>query len=387
MRYLGGSIMLGALFYPPACIILGTYAALVIIYRIIKEKSTPDGVLIFGSLITVAAVILVFSSLSARQVTGPLYSFEQMLHMSEFWPGGIAGYFFHANWWEYLEDIFQLGPSVASIAWITLLVVTFYVGLNTNNNGNLITAEVIFIPISAVINYLAAYLLLLRLFEPSRYIVFPAQVLTLCCVPVLFDAALGWLAPALVKFGVWRVFDKRAWRIGSVLITILGVGVFSARVLYNRGGADTMPAEIYSFLGTLPKDALIAVTPFDGDRVPMRSHRSVLLIGGSLFPYHPQYYEEMKKRFVAMLATLYDAGPEALQHLRQQYGVRYYVLNKNLSQPDRWAELEPFKGYRLDFRSKMGANQPYVLGLANNATVFQKGDYSVLDLNRMGPLP
>ena len=216
---------------------------------------------------------------------------------------------------------------------------------------------------------------------------YPLQALTLCCVPFIFENALIWSTPWLSKMGASRIMDMRVRAIGFVVITTIGLGLFSARVLYNRGGPDTMPSEIYAFLGTLPKDAVIAATSTDGDRVPMRSHRSALLIGGSLFPYHPKYYEEMKRRFVAVLAAMYDSGPEAVQDLRRKYGVKYFILNRNFSQPDPWAELKPFKDYSLDYQSNNRERQPFILGFANNATVFHKDDYLVLDLDRMGPLP
>lgn len=386
MRLLGAAMVLGALFYPPTCIMLGTYTALIVIIRTIREKFIPNGIVILISLIAVAGAILIFSKSLSEPSTGPLYSYEQMLHMPEFWPNGVAGYFFHTNWWEYLADLFQIDHGITSIVWLSLLVTTFYVGI-VKNNRKLIRAEVIFIPLSAAANYVLAYLVLLRLFEPSRYLMYPLQALTLCCVPFIFENALIWSTPWLSKMGASRIMDMRVRAIGFVVITTIGLGLFSARVLYNRGGPDTMPSEIYAFLGTLPKDAVIAATPTDGDRVPMRSHRSALLIGGALFPYHPKYYEEMKRRFVAVLAAMYDSGPEAVQDLRRKYGVKYFILNRNFSQPDPWAELKPFKDYSLDYQSNNRERQPFILGFANNATVFHKDDYLVLDLDRMGPLP
>ena len=242
----------------------------------------------------------------------------------------MAYYIFHTNWWEYVADLLQLDHSITSAAWLSLLIITFYVGV-INNNPNIIRAEIICIPLSVAINYIAAYLVLLRLFEPARYIMYPFQALTLCCVPFIFNNALSWLTPRLVQIGSLRVTDMRIRAIGFVVITMLGVGVFSARVYYNRGGADTMPSEIYAFLSTLPKDALIAAAPTDGDRVPMRSRRSVLLIGASLYPYHPGYYEEMKKRFVAVLAATYDSSPDAVQYLRRKYGTSIYSQREFLS--------------------------------------------------------
>ena len=132
---------------------------------------------------------------------------------------------------------------------------------------------------------------------------YPLQALTLCCVPFIFENALIWSTPWLSKMGASRIMDMRVRAIGFVVITTIGLGLFSARVLYNRGGPDTMPSEIYAFLYFFLKTRSSAATPTDGDRVPMRSHRSALLIGGSLFPYHPKYYEEMKRRFVAVLAA------------------------------------------------------------------------------------
>ena len=43
LRLVGGSIILGAIFYPPACVSLCTYVAFVVIYRFSREKSIPNG--------------------------------------------------------------------------------------------------------------------------------------------------------------------------------------------------------------------------------------------------------------------------------------------------------------------------------------------------------
>jgi hypothetical protein len=386
LRWVGGSIVLGAIFYPPASISLCTYVGLVVIYRFFREKSVPKGTLILASLIAATGGILINNMLHSSQITGAVYSFSQIVKMPEFRAGGFWP-ILQENWWDYvIVDILMLNQGMIGILWIFLLVMTFCVGVG-DSRQKIRRPEVVFLPISALANYIVANLVLLHLYEPSRYLVFPSQALTLCCFPFVFEAVFNWAAPRFIGVGASGVLNKRVLGSSIAIIAIVGVLVFSARLFFNRGGTDPMPEEVYSFLGALPKDTLIAATPVDGDRVPMRSRRSVFIIVNSLYPHHSGYYEEAKQRSFALLAAMYDSGPESLQALRRKYGIRYFVLNRNFTSGDSLSWFQPFKDYLAEFRSKIGGGQPYILGLWNDAAVFQKGDYAVLDLDRLDPSP
>ncbi len=386
LRWVGGAILLGAIFYPPACISLCSYVGLVVIYRLFKERSLPKGSLILASLIAAAGGILIYNMLHSAQITGAVYSFSQIAKMPEFHEGGIWPVL-HGRWSDYIfVDILMLDQGTTGVLWIFLLVMMFLFGRN-NSFQQVRKPEVVFLPISALANYVVANLVLLHLYEPTRYLVFPSQALTICCFPFVFEVIFNWAAPRFIGVGASGVLNKRVLGSSIAIIAIAGFLVFSARLLFNRGGTDPMPEEVYSFLGALPKDTLIAATPVDGDRVPMRSRRSVFIIVNSLYPHHSGYYEEAKQRSFALLAAMYDSGPDSLQFLRNKYGIRYFVLNKNYSDDDFLLQFQPFKDYLAEFRSKIGGGQPYILGLWNDAAVFQKGDYAVLDLDRLGPSP
>ena len=386
LRWVGGSIILGAIFYPPASISLCTYVGLVVIYRFFREKSVPKGTLILASLIAATGGILIYNMLHSSQITGAVYSSSQIVKMPEFRAGGFWP-ILQENWWDYIiVDILMLNQGITGILWIFLLVATFCVGVG-GSRQKVRRPEVVFLPISALANYIVANLVLLHLYEPSRYLVFPSQALTLCCFPFVFEAVFNWAAPRFIGVGASGALTKRVLGSSIAVIAIVGVLVFSARLFFNRGGTDPMPKEVYSFLGALPKDTLIAATPVDGDRVPMRSRRSVFIIVNSLYPHHSGYYEEAKQRSFALLAAMYDSGPESLQALRRKYGIRYFVLNRNFTSGDFLSWFQPFKDYLAEFRSKIGGGQPYILGLWNDAAVLQKGDYAVLDLDRLDPSP
>jgi len=386
LRRVGGSIILGAIFYPPASISLCTYVGLVVIYRFFREKSVPKGTLILASLIAATGGILIYNMLHSSQITGAVYSSSQIVKMPEFRAGGFWP-ILQENWWDYIiVDILMLNQGITGILWIFLLVMTFCVGLG-DSRQKVRRPEVVFLPISALANYIVANLVLLHLYEPSRYLIFPSQALTLCCFPFVFEAVFNWAAPRFIGVGASGALNKRVLGSSIAVIAIVGVLVFSARLFFNRGGTDPMPKEVYSFLGALPKDTLIAATPVDGDRVPMRSRRSVFIIVNSLYPHHSGYYEEAKQRSFALLAAMYDNGPESLQALRRKYGIRYFVLNRNFTSGDSLSWFQPFKDYLAEFRSKIGGGQPYILGLWNDAAVLQKGDYAVLDLDRLDPSP
>ena len=386
LRWVGGSIILGAIFYPPASVSLCTYIGLVVIYRFFREKSLPKGTLILGSLIAATGGILIYNMLHSSQITGAVYSSSQIAKMPEFRAGGFWP-ILQDNWWDYITvDILMVDQGITGVLWICILVMTFCVGVS-DSRQRIRRPEVLFIPISALVNYIIANIVLLHLYEPSRYLVFPSQALTLCCFPFIFGAIFNWAAPRFVGVGGSGILSKRGVGSGIAIIAIVGLLVFSARLFFNRGGTDPMPAEIYSFLGDLPKDTLIAATPVDGDRIPMRSRRSVFILVNSLYPHHSGYYEEAKQRSFALMAAIYDSGPDSLQVLRSKYGIRYFVLNRHFTSEDSLSRFQPFKDYLAEFRSKIGGGQPYILGIWNDAAVFQKGDYAVLDLDRIDTSP
>ena len=384
MRTLGLSLIAAALFYPPAFVMLGTYAGLLVMIGVVRSRRLPNG---FSVLLLTGAAgmgIVLASGLSSRAITGPLYTFEQMRRMPEFFGKGIAGYFFHDHWWDYLFEIFQFDNGVASVLWLSLIIATFAFGARDQRT---LRKEMILIPISAFVNYCLAYLLLLRMFEPSRYLLFPLQVLTICCVPLLFEHLFGRAVQDLGRNAGWRRSSRYVWMMGPAAIAALGLAVFATRVVLDRGGLDPLPPELYGFLRELPKNALIAATPTDGDRVPMRSRRSALLIKASLFPYHSVYYEEMKRRFGAVLQTRYDPSPDAVQNLRRTYGVRYFIYDNNRSRQDPFAELHPYDRDVARLSAALGDKQSYLSGISKDSAIFRIGDYSVLDLDRLGPVP
>jgi hypothetical protein len=385
LRWVGGALVLSALFYPPLCVILGTYIAFALGFRIIKERTLPKGFLPLAALGAGAAALVVWTSLGVSATNGPLYTLAQMLQMPEYGPEGTQQDYFPGSWWGYLGPVFGGGQGVIGIVWILLIAATFAVGV-VKKDHFLIRPEVVAIPASALINYVAAYVLILRLYEPSRYLTYTSEALTLCCLPFFLKYTADWASPWLTKLDALRPSDKVARRAGVILVTLVGLGAFSARVVLKRGDHDRMPSEVYEFLKTIPKDALVAANPTDGDRIPMRSLRSVLLLWASFYPIHPSYYEEMKRRFFKLLAAEYDTGPDALQDLKRAYGVRYFIVHKDLGRNEPFLEFRPFKEYELGLRAKLGEKQPYIRGLAKEATVFQKGDYAVLDLDRAAAL-
>ena len=268
LRWVGGSIILGAVFYPPATVSLCTYIGLVVIYKFFREKSIPNGSITLVSLIAASGGMLIYNMLHSAQLTGPVYSSSQIARMPEFHAGGIWP-LLRQNWWDYITiDILMLDHGITSVLWIVILVIIFYVGLG-DSRQRVRRPEVVFLPISAIVNFIIAYIVLLHLYEPGRYLMTPLEALTLCCFPFVFQATFNWAAPRLIGAGALAISSKRVLGSGLAIIEISGLFVFSARVFFNRGVIDEMPAEIYSFLGGLPKDTLIGATPIDGEALSL----------------------------------------------------------------------------------------------------------------------
>lgn len=380
---MGACFLLGALCYPPSCIMLATYSTVVLVSDVTRTRRLPPGFWPFVALAAVSAALLAGISAQAHATTGPLYTLSDMVRMPEFFPGGSSP-FFHDRWVDYVLEALMFDGSRLSMLWIVMVVATLTTGV-LRSDRRVMNAAFWALPVSAIINYAGAYAVMLRLFEPNRYLLFPYQVLSLCCAVVVADAAVRWLGPKKMGVLVSRP-DRRKVIIAISLgvLALAGTSVFIARMRMGLGGMrDTMPSAVYERLRALPAGTVIASLPADGDRIPMRSQRSVLLMNPSFFPYHPNYYGPNVRKLEAVMGALYDPTPSGAVALRDEYRVRYLLVEQTLGSSDPLFKQRPFVESFARWNSRLSGRQAYVLSAPPNSIVFREGSYLLLDLTRI----
>jgi len=102
-------------------------------------------------------------------------------------------------------------------------------------------------------------------------------------------------------------------------------------VLQNWQIAQT-PA-VYQFLANQPKSALVASLADEVDNVPAFALRSTLVGREFALAYHPDYYQELQQRAIALLQLQYSPDPQALQPVIQNYGIDWIWIEDTAFQP------------------------------------------------------
>ena len=381
---MGGCFLLAALFYPPALIMLVTYSVIVLANDLVRTRRLPPGFWPFVALAVVSIALLAGITKQALTKTGPVYTRSEMIHMPEFHHGGILQLFF-SQWSDHILRVLNINPSSPgmSLLWAAIVFLTLMIG-TLRKDPRVVNAAFWALPVSAIINYAVANAMLLRLYEPSRYATFPFLVLGLCSVVLGADYAVRWMGPKIFNVTASQGRRMIIIAVSLGLLVLAGTVSFTARMRLRAGGtSDYMPSAMYERLRTLPTDSVIASLPLDGNRIPMRSQRSALLMFSSMYPYHPNYYVAILRKFEFVMNALYDPTSLGVISLRDEYRIRYLLVDQSLAEIDPILKLQPFVKSLALWKARLNGRQPYVLSPPAGSIVFREGSYLLLDLNRI----
>jgi hypothetical protein len=245
--------------------------------------------------------------------------------------------------------------------------------------------------ISTLATWGVAYLALFRLYEPSRYITYTLITLWILVVPSVALEAVRFLEPKVmprlksltpVASGM-----KTGFAIGFVVIVaMVTTYVTASRIRHGEGGMiGTAPSEVYAFLHSLPENTKIAAHPIDANDIPMRSQRSVLAFDKAMFPYHREFYEEMKARVAATWKATYATNYEDILQLKHRYGADVLLVN------EAWYGKDPMSFKPLDSilescRKGLQGGTPLVLHLPQHVVIFKSGPFIIIDLDALDRL-
>lgn len=143
-----------------------------------------------------------------------------------------------------------------------------------------------------------------------------------------------------------------------------------------------------AFIETLPKDAMLAGWP--GDRhgriveaVPYLAQRSVLVTWAGHPIAHRDYVLTMRDRMNALVDAYFARDVKALKALRDDFGVRYLVVNEaDLRGAQPPAYIEPFTGRAKEAWQRNKGNF-VALGLDKRAGVYVEDGIHILDLTKL----
>jgi hypothetical protein len=384
----------GFLFYPPAGL-----AALVIVLLATAARGRTLFLdkrrLAWGGL-SLAAVAV--AALLPRLLTGDsedLISAARAREYPEFGPAGRMHYFANSTlaYLKHNYSGFNLRDSGSILA-----VAALAVFLGRPRNAMLLRWQVWCMPIAALGLFAAAHAVLFRLYLPHRYtyallpffciaiavaarptfealarrsrlLLIPALgfpiVLALLALTVFplgpqlslsaFGAwvkeaapylALGLAVGLLVAAFVW-VGAARENRVhqAAVAAAVVASAVLVAEVAFAGGGRSQAAAcsdvGLYRYLGTLPKNAIIAGDPGDLDCIPIAARRPVVISRKLYQPWNIDYFKVIRPRMFLAVEASYGPSVEAIVQLRARYGADYFLVRNRLRKR-AWPRMAPF---------------------------------------------
>ncbi len=233
--------------------------------------------------------------------------------------------------------------------------------------------------LGGLLAYAAAVAVEPSLYVPARYAEYPVTVLTVILVPV-GACGLGGLLARRLK----RPRLQPAAGLALIVATLLGLG--------SRGDAETglniridSNDEVYSFLETLPPDALIAGWP-DGlmDNIPYLCRRRVLISQELHIAFHRRYLLEMRRRMTALVDAYYASDPAPLIRLREEFGVTHLVLDaSDYAEPPVY--FKPYNAYIINAFEHLAEGALEARTQMDRAVIFADGPVVVVDLSRILP--
>jgi hypothetical protein len=190
---------------------------------------------------------------------------------------------------------------------------------------------------ASLILFLAADVLLMRLFLPRRYLEFSLAALN--CV--LIGLSLGIVLKALIPR-----------RYLFPLITTL-IFVFAAFKMSHTGIYDySKYADLYRFFESTPVTSVVAGNPRVMDDVVTFGRRKAFVTYELSHTWYKDYWKIIKKRTFDLLRAYYARDPEQVRNFCRGNGIDYLVILEEDFQPERVKSgkihFEPFGQYVRD---------------------------------------
>jgi hypothetical protein len=378
---LNTAIVLGAAFYPPAFVINVTLAGLAALTAGSVRDVLRAGLAIVPGLAIAGVIVLVWYPLGVDPRFGPLVTTADFA-----WAPQIEGWHFpHGR-----SFVWGLVGGWVRTCWPA--VVAILIQAAVFRGGRLLRANLLMLATS-VVTTIAAFLVWPRLFEISRYETYPRMIVTSVAAAAVVAAAVEWIARRMARWTVGRL----AW------LTVAAYVAFNAaltefRVLRarptaaDRASADRFLHAVLTRVADTPEDTVVAGIPGEtGDEVPLLARRSFVIDAVALFPYHVTYHRDVAMpRFRAVLDAVYATDWAAVGPLRNQFHVRFLIIDRNRYEPKKFAPLaggafaQAVMTHLVRPIVERGPDRPYVFRRPPpDSVVVEDGHYQLIDLDKL----
>jgi hypothetical protein len=428
-HHLGAALVAagGALFYPPASLL----ALGVLIVSAVRWTDRRPRLDVRRSAFALLAVGLAIIAVIGPQVAAGgaprVMTAAEARQFPEFNGHGPL-HFFVPTTLGYLRqnrsgfDLRESG-SILALAALALLLIR-------RANFRLLRPEVLALPVVSLAAYALAQAVLFKLYLPHRYtyplVAFFAIVVGVTIRPTwtalwerprprlrAFALLAGPLAIAGIAVYLFPLGPlERLYLAGTTVAVIAGaVGLAAAAALFLRRRAAALGAVLTGlallgvllvvpdrwargapcptgasvrYLGTLPKDAVIAGDPIDMKCLPATARRPVVISTQLAPSYEAEYFRKGRAREFAALRAYYGPSPDAIAELNARYGAthlwvrRAAVRNELTEKGTRWRPGQlPYGRY---VRQLVRGGEPAVLHLAAACRLWKNGSDEVYDI-------
>lgn len=231
--------------------------------------------------------------------------------------------------------------------------------------------------VAAFVGYLLARALAFKLYLPYRVLAHSWVWLILLVVPLV-----------AYELGLWMASRKRATAIAVVLslaptLFLLGDGLAVVPGIYPNSAANREHLHAWVKKKT-PLDAFFAGDLGSMDKIPLFTHRQVLVNRVLAHPFRPGFYALVDERIRETYAALYANDPAALIAFGKKWSVDYVLYHHEIvTRVDRRL-FEPIKRdvARL-FRANKARGPFAIETVPASAVVYRKGPLRVIDLAKL----
>lgn len=231
--------------------------------------------------------------------------------------------------------------------------------------------------------FLAAHVLLYKLFAPARYTRYTLKIVLILATGialiVILDAVFRW-----VKQQAQRGERRQLLALG--LTVLLGtVLVVYPHLLKNFPHSNYIVGKapaLYEFFGEQPKDILIASLSLEADNLPTFSKRAILVGWEYAVPYHVGYDRQIRQRATDLIRAQYTQNLAEVQNFIQEYGVDFFLLERAAFTPEyittnRW--FRQWQSIAQDIIALLDrGNTPALVSTVERCSVFENEDLVVL---------
>jgi len=379
------SLVLEGLFYPPMFLMSVVTWFLYLVLR--KEFSVHNRQTYRFILACAIASVTLIPYLLPNSVLGPGLTMADAQQMPWFLPNA-KNHFFSEPFSYYLTSTHTgfIPRLLPPTLWLAALLPVSYFRKPSAGLRLLICLVV-----ASIILFVAAHLLLFRLYLPSRYPRYALQIAVPICSGIVIATTFQWIYESAQRKPV-----RVAVQLLGICLTIfiLCVPFLWYRMFPRSQYSVGEQPELYEFFQKQPFDTLIASLSEEVNNLPAFSSKSILIGYEYSQIWHKNYYWQFQHRFSDTIQMQYSQDPEVVRNFIRKYDVDFILLDQTWLKKDYLKNQEWAPEFAAEVKqaekNRRTHSDLFVVRAIPACTVFESTKSKVLDtkcvLNLVSPI-